>query len=378
MTSIELIEKLSNAKGVSGFEGEVVAIIKDFAQSFATVEIDSMLNVYLYPQGVDVGRSTKPVVVLDAHSDEVGLLVQSVHSNGLIQIVGMGGWNPSSLQAQRFDIRNRDGEYIPAVVSSIPVHLIKKSGGASSADPAIQIHDIRLDVGASSRQEVENDFGILPGSPIVPTATFCRNRVNNTFMGKALDNRLGCAAALLACKELFAEADKLDVLPVGTISSQEELGLRGARVSSQRVCSQKVCPSVAIVLEASPSDELTSPTDVAQGVLGKGTQVRVFDPTMVAHPGFLAFVCRAGDDAGVKYQRAVRSGGGTDAGVLHLQGKGVPTVVVAVPSRYIHSHHAIASMGDFESTVELVVAAVKRMTPSAIDGLHDGTYLTNG
>lgn len=379
MTSIELIEKLSNAKGVSGFEGEVVEIIREYAKNFATVEVDSMLNVYLYPKGTgaNTGASnassapSKPVVMIDAHSDEVGLLVQSVHPNGLIEVVAVGGWNPASLQAQRFHIRNSRGEYIEAVTSSIPAHFLKKTGGAGiSGVPPIR--DIRLDVGASSSQEVEDDFAIKLGSPIVPAATFCRNRVNNTFMGKALDNRLGCAATLLVCETLFAKADSLGVLPVGVISSQEELGLRGVKVSANRVN-----PRVAIVLEASPSDELASSKGTAQGALHKGTQIRSFDPSMVTHPGLLQFVCRVGDDAGVPYQIAVRNGGGTDAGFLQTQGSGVPTVVVAVPTRYIHSHHGIASMGDFESTVSLVVAAIERMTPSTIDALHDGTYLAN-
>lgn len=378
MTNFELIEKLSNAKGVPGFEGEVVAIVREFAEGFATVEVDSMLNVYLYPKGHHPKEHNpketaphqpqapqKPVVTLDAHSDEVGLMVQSIHENGLIEVVAIGGWSPSNLQAQLFHIRTKGGGYVQAVTSSIPPHFLGKGGKGS----ALQIKDIRLDVGASSRQEVEASFGISIGSPIIPATTFYRNKVNNTFMGKALDNRLGCAVVLLSCKALFAKADTLDVLPVGVISTQEELGLRGARISSRRVN-----PRAAIVLEASPSDELTAPSGLAQGVLGKGTQVRAFDPTMLAHPGLVQFICRVGDDAGVKYQLAVRNGGGTNGGVLHLQGAGVPTVVVAVPSRYIHSHNAIASMDDFDATLQLVVATVEQMTSTTLDSLHNGTY----
>ncbi len=366
MTHIQLIEKLSNAKSVSGFEGEVVEIIRNFAKDFATVEIDSMLNVYLYPKGVDMESNTKPVITLDAHSDEIGLLVQSVHTSGLIQVVNLGGWNPASLQAQVFHIRNSDGEYIRAVVSSIPSHFAKQHGGDKP-----QIHTIRLDVGASSRKEVADNFKIVIGAPVVPVAEFHHNTINNTIMGKALDNRLGCAVNLLACKELFAQVDTLEVLPVGVISTQEELGLRGAKVSSSRVN-----PAVAIVLEASPSDEFVASPDVAQGVLGNGAQVRIFDPTMVAHPGLISFVRSIGTSKGIAYQCAVRNGGGTDAGVLHLQGRGVPTVVMAVPARYIHSHNAIASMADFESAVSLSVATVQGLTQGAVASFHNGDYVS--
>lgn len=366
MTNVQLIEKLSNAKSVPGFEGEVVEIIKSFAKDFATVEVDSMLNVYLYPKGVDMGSNTKPVVTLDAHSDEVGLLVQSIHTGGLIQIVNLGGWDPASLQAQVFHIRNDNGEYIRAVVSSIPSHFANQN---TNSKP--QIQTIRLDVGASSRKEVESSFRISIGAPAVPATEFHHNTINNTIMGKALDNRLGCAVTLLACKELFPQVDVLEVLPVGVISTQEELGLRGAKVSSNRIN-----PAVAIVLEASPSDEFVAAPDVAQGVLHKGAQVRLFDPTMIAHPGLVRLVRNIGDNAGIAYQCAVRSGGGTDAGVLHVQGRGVPTVVIAVPARYIHSHNAIASMADFDSAVRLSVATVKGLSEAAVVGFHNGGYLS--
>jgi putative aminopeptidase FrvX len=191
------------------------------------------------------------------------------------------------------------GDYLPAIVGAKPPHFVK----AEDKGKIIDISDMFIDIGAMSKKEACEDYGIEPGAPVVPDTTFSFDARRGLMMGKAFDCRLGCAAVIETLNRVEDMQPKVDV--VGTLSSQEELGLRGAQVAARRVD-----PDVAIIFEGTPADDVFKDEDTAQGVLKKGPQIRHRDNSMVANPRFVAFARQIARNAGIPFQDAVRDSGG--------------------------------------------------------------------
>ncbi len=342
----ELLIKLSSAFGPSGFEDPIYDIIKEELKGF-DVKDDNLRNIYIN----DHNEEFK--IMLDAHSDEVGLIIQSIKENGLMKFLPLGGWIPASLVAQKVKIRNNDGKYITGVISSKPPHFMSEA----ERKAPIAIENMFIDVGATSKKEVVEQFNISIGAPVVP-ATECEyNEINDTFVGKAFDNRVGTFCLVEAMKLL---KDNKHV--VGAIASQEEVGTRGAKVTAA-----KVKPNIAIVLEGTPADDGFKPSDEVQGGLRKGPQLRHFDRVMITNPRFVKFAREIAMKENLTFQDAIRSGGGTNAGPIHLSNEGVPTIVIGVPTRYIHSHYSIVAAEDVENTIKWIVAIVNNLTKEIVD-----------
>ena len=211
--------------------------------------------------------------MLDAHTDECGFMVQNVEDNGLLSIITLGGFHMTSLPAHSVIVRNSKGEKIKGIITSKPVHFLT---AAQKADNSLTIEELKVDVGASSRQEIEEDYGIHVGDPIMPDVTFSYDEKHGICSGKAFDNRLGCVCIIETMKALMKETESLAVDVVGAFASQEEVGMRGATVTAQQVK-----PDLAIVFEGSPADDFYYRTGVAQGCLKKGVQIRHMDNSYV-------------------------------------------------------------------------------------------------
>lgn len=351
MERIELIKKLSNAEGISGFEDNVLKIVKNEISNIYNVEKDSMNNLYI--NNISKENRKKPVVMLEAHSDEVGFMVQNIEANGLLKFIPIGGWSSSQVQAHKVKVLTNDGKYIKGIISSTPVHFLKSDG-------KMELKDMFVDIGVFSYDEAK-EKGIEIGAPVVPDVECEFLSEQNLFLGKAFDDRIGCAIITEVMKVIKNDLDNLDVEVTGVLSSQEEVGLRGAIVSSQ-----KVCPDLAIVLEAPPADDTFRNKFSSQGGLKKGVQIRHIDPTMIANPKFIKFIKDVAKKYNIKYQETVRESGGTNAGKIHLENLGIPTVVLGVPTRYAHSHHGFVSLDDYESTLELVKKLLKELNENII------------
>lgn len=355
MKQMELIEALSNAPGAPGFEDEVVKIVYEYLGDEFTIKEDKMRNLAIYSKKYD---PSLPTMMIDGHSDEVAFMVQAILSNGLIKFIALGGWFSQNVGAHKVKIRNNKGEYITGLVASKPPHFMTPA----EKNQIVELRDMLIDVGVSSYEEVVEQFGIEPGAPIVPHAIFEHNTVNETIIGKAFDNRLGCA---LVCETLKAvEALDLKINVVGAISSQEEIGTRGSKLTVQTIE-----PDVAIVFEGSPADDSHKSSYEAQGVLKKGVQIRHRDNSMIGNPRFIKYARDIAKSEDIKFQDAIRQGGGTDAGKIHLSHKAVPTLVFGVPVRYAHTHFGISAIEDFTSTLDLAVAIIKDLNSDIIEGL---------
>ena len=189
MKQIDRIKKFSDAFGPSGFEDAVIAYAQEEIRDICTCKEDHMRNLYMDLKGNTQGGVN---IMLDAHSDEVGFIVQAVKSNGLLRFLPLGGWDVKNIIANKVLIKNRDGKLIPGIVCSKPVHFMN----ASEQGKALDFADVLIDVGATSAQEVLESYRIGIGAPIVPSVTCTYDEEHQTFMGKAFDNRIGCAAVV--------------------------------------------------------------------------------------------------------------------------------------------------------------------------------------
>ena len=225
----------------------------------------------------------------------------------------------------------------------------------------LDIEDLAVDVGACSKEEVMNVFGIRPGDPIMPDVSFEYNEETGICFGKAFDNRLGCTCIIETMKAL-AEDSELAVDIVGGFAAQEEVGTRGAVVTSQ-----VVKPDLAIVFEGSPADDFYYGKEMQQGRVRGGVQIRCHDRSYVSNPVFINYAHQTADEKGIKYQDTVRRGGGTNAGPISLEGKAVPVLVLGIPSRYVHTHYNFCAMEDIDSAVSMAAEVIRGLDEDKIN-----------
>lgn len=352
MKDIELIEKLSQACGASGFEDEVVEIAREYCKDFANIEEDSMRNLYIYP---NYNKGKRPLVMLDAHSDEVGFMVQAIKPDGTLRFIPIGGWNEKSLPSSKVQIRTSSG-YIGGVIAAMPPHLMTPE----QRNAPLSYNNLTIDVGATSDKEAE-EFGVEVGAPVVPLSPFEYDERHGILHGKAFDDRLGVAAMLITLKRLATENLSVDI--VGVVSSQEEVGERGITAAMYRVK-----PDAAICFEGCPADDTSAPSYMIQDALKRGVMLRHMDATVICTPRFTSFAQNVAKENGIKVQMAVRSGGGNNGAYIISSNGATPVIVAGIPVRYIHTFNCIAAMEDIESNINLGIALCKSLTEEIIKG----------
>lgn len=350
--ALELIGKLSDAKGAPGFEDEVLGVLRGFGGGLGTFAEDCMRNLYLKRAG---NRGSRPVVQLDAHTDEVAFMVQAVRPNGTLQFIPLGGWVVGNIPAHRVRVRNADGEYLPGVVASKPPHFMTE---AEKGRP-LAVADLAIDVGASSYEEAVRDYKIRIGEPVVPDVSFEFLPQKGLLLGKAFDCRLGCAAILETLREL--DSKPLDVDVVCAFASQEEMGMRGATVTADTVK-----PDLAVVFEGCPADDTFTEDYMIQTAIKKGPMLRHIDAGMITNPRFQRFALDLAEKRGIPAQQAVRTGGSTNGAPIHRSNGGVPTIVLGLPVRYAHTHYGISAYCDFENAVRLAAAVLESVDAEII------------
>ncbi len=356
MKELSLIETLSNAFGVSGYEDEVKDIIYKELENYELEIIkDNLGSIIFKSKGME--QDTKKILIT-AHIDEVGFITERITPDGLIKFLPIGGWFEQTLLSQRVIIKNNKGDKLNGMILSIPKHFLTDD----KKHKPLGIADMFIDIGATSRAEVEDDFQITPGCPIVPDSTFTQLS-ENRFMGKALDDRLGVAILIQILKEFSELPHKYDIY--GAFTVQEEVGARGATTVANLIK-----PDIALILEAAPSDDIPGiPSSPLQGVLGNGCQIRLYDPTMLVNPKLAKSIINIAEEENIEYQIAVRRSGGTDGKQIHISNYGVPTIVLGVPSRSIHSHNSIADINDYYSTLKLAINFINQINDDFIESL---------
>lgn len=344
---IKMLKAFSDANSTSGFEGEFVKLFTDTVKDIADVKVDGMLNVYAAKKENQAGR---PIIQLDAHSDAVGFITQAVRPNGMIKFVPLGGWVKYNIPALRVKIRNRDGEYVPGVVATKPPHFMTEE----ERDNVPEVEDMSVDVGSSSREETINDYKIDTGCPIFVDVKCEYNEKTGLFFGKDFDDRFGAAAMADVLDNLNGE--KTDFNVVAALSSQEEVGLRGAYVTAR-----SIKPDLGIVLESCPADDTFTPKWLSQTGLKRGPMLRDMDTSFLPNPKFQQYACELADKNNIPYTRSVRTGGGQDGAAIYYE-NGAPTIVIGIPVRYEHSAYCFSAYQDFKASVDLTCAIIRDLT----------------
>lgn len=350
--SIELIKNLSQANGVSGFEDEVVTVAKEYAADFATIKEDHMRNLYLTTRKED---PAKPTILLDAHMDEVGFIVQAIKPNGTLRFLPLGGWVPNNIPAHRVRVRNSQGHYLSGIIASKPPHFMSEK----ERNQPLSIEDMVIDLGATSAQEVMEKLKIEIGAPVVPEGQFAYDENLEVLTGKAFDCRIGCACLLETLQESASLASDLNI--IATLTSQEEVGERGATVAARNVQ-----PDIAIAFEGCPADDTFEEDYMIQSALKKGPMLRHFDVSMITNPRFQKFALDLAKELGIPVQASVRKGGGTNGAVINLVNRGVPCIVIGIPVRYAHTHYGYSAYEDFVSAKKLALELIKHLNKEII------------
>ena len=272
--ALKMLQELTDAPGASGFEEEVVAVARRWAEPIGRIEEDFLRNLYIHRKE---NTGSKPVLMIDAHSDEVGLIVQAIKPNGTLRFLELGSWNKNALPSSKVLVRNALGEYIPGIIAAKPVHFMSSAekNGANGLDISAMV----IDVGATSYEDAVNNFHIRIGEPVVPATKFAYDEAHGLLYGKGFDCRIGCAVMLEALRRLDGRELPCDVVAV--ISTQEELGPRNSKVTVHRVH-----PDIAVVMEGCPADDTFAESYMIQTALKKGPMFRHMDISAICAPRY--------------------------------------------------------------------------------------------
>jgi endoglucanase len=347
--SKDLLRRLTMAAGPPGDEGEVRAIVRETLRPVGPLVFDRLGSLLCEKEGT----SRSPRVILDAHLDEVAFLVRSLDEDGRLRFLPLGGWWGHVLLAQRVEVVTARGR-VPGVIGAVPPHFLGKSERDKVQDP----ESMYIDLGATSRAEAE-ELGVRVGDSVVPRGEFLEFAPPGILSAKALDDRLGVG---LLCETLLALREEPHPnTVVGVAAVQEEVGSRGAGTACELSR-----PDVALVLEGTPADDLPGFNE-RQGALGHGPQVRLHDPTAISNRRLVRFVEQLAAEKDIPIQLAVRRSGGTDAQAIHVHGRGVPTVVIGVPARYIHTPVSLFRWEDYVASLELLVALAQALDRPTVE-----------
>ena len=351
--SLEFFKKLSEGFGPSGFEYEILKMVKEYGKQFADdIMKDNLGSLIL----VKKGSSEKPRVIIAGHVDEVGFIVTGITKEGYIKFHTLGGWWDQVLLSQRVVIKTRKG-LVHGVVASKPPHLLKEE----ERNKVVKRDNMFIDVGATSKEEVEK-LGVRVGDPIAPWSPFMKSATGKTVMGKAFDDRLGAFVAIEVMKYLKEnEIEHPNTLYIAA-TVQEEVGLRGASTTSY-----VVNPDVALVTEVDIAGDVPgiSPYE-APSSLGKGPSIITYDASMIPNQKLKEFIISVAEETKIPYQLSLVPRGGTDAGRFHLYRTGRPSVVIGIPTRHIHSHVSVTCISDIENAIRLLVEVVKRLDEKVV------------
>ncbi|HIH69075.1 M42 family metallopeptidase [Methermicoccus shengliensis] len=340
----DIVERLSNAHGVSGYEDSVRDIVMELARPYCDdVSVDAMGNV------ICTRGSGAPSVMVAAHIDEIGLMVKHIEDEGFLRFARLGGWFDQTLLNQRVVVHSDKGD-VYGVIGSKPPHVMKEEERKS----VVKAEDMFIDVGAKSAEEVE-EMGIHVGTPITPDRHVVR-LAGNRITGKCFDNRIGVACALYALRLLSEWGVSTRLYLVGTV--QEEVGLKGARTSAYQIE-----PDVALAVDtAIPGDHPGITKKEAPVEIGKGPIIMLVDASgrgLIAHPKVVRWLRECAKRHDIPVQLDVSEGGTTDATAIHLTKGGIPTGCIGIPVRYIHSPVEVADLEDAVHASRLLARAIE-------------------
>lgn len=340
-----LLKTLSEAMGPSGFEGEVRDLIRSAIRPLVDQVETDVLGSLICKKGTD---KAGPRVLLDAHMDEVGLMVVDIEESGLLKFRTLGGIDPRVLVSKPVRVGK---EKHSGVIGSKPIHLQDHD----ESQRPLGIDRLYIDIGATDRADAEKH---VSRGDVAVFATEFGPIGENCIKGKALDDRLGCAVLIETLRNTY------DLPLIGAFTVQEELGLLGATAVAHRVR-----PDVAIALETTVCFDVVGAPSHGQGtILGRGPALTVQDSRTIANARFLEFMLAVAEKAQVPVQLRRVKGGSNDFGAIHVAGEGVVGGSISIPGRYLHAPAQIASLDDYENAIRLTDAILQELATGGWTG----------
>ena len=339
----KLLKELTDITGISGREDKVAKYIAGKMKPVSKISYDRLGSVICEKKG----KAKGPRVMIAGHMDEIGFFVKQITSEGFLKFSPVGGWWSHVILGQRVVVESKKGPVVGVVGSKAPHELEPEE-----RRKLMQIKDMFIDVGASHGFDVKKRLGIQPGDAIVPWAPFAVMNNPKLYMAKAWDDRIGCAIFMETMKRLTKSGHPNTVFGVGTV--QEEVGLRGATTSAS-----VVEPDVGFAVEVSIAHDTPGfGTDEPQA-LGNGPAIVVYDGSMIPNRNLVDLAVEVAKKKKIPYHFASLERGGTDSGRIHINKGGVPSLVIGVATRYIHSHIGILHRDDFDNAVKLMTEIAK-------------------
>jgi putative aminopeptidase FrvX len=351
-----LLRDLSNAAGPSGFEEPVRRLMVERMRPYTTSITYDGLGSVIATQG-----TSGPRVMLDAHMDELGGMVRRITGDGFLSMQMLGGWLDQALVDQRWVIITARGP-VKAVTGLRDVHV-------ATADERTRVFSrdsLFLDIGAKTAAEARA-MGVEPGDPVVPDAPFEILNGSQNYLGKAWDDRAGCAVLLEVMRRFKTTAHPNQIFYAAT--TQEEVGLRGAHSAADAIK-----PDVGIAIEGGIAGDMpgTHPEET-QAKLGAGPGIFLYDSSARPNRKMVALTKAAAAEKKIPLQLDLVQGYGDDSAEIQKSSMGVPTVNLVVPVRYTHAHNGIMNRGDFDRMVDLVVAMIQKLDGPTVAKMRDFT-----
>jgi tetrahedral aminopeptidase len=341
----ELLQQLTEAVGVAGAEKQVRLLIRDLIAPYVDEwHVDPMGNL-IARKG---GSGEQPLrVLVDAHMDEVGVMVTAVDSDATLRFEAVGGVSPQALLGKAVQVGPKQ---LHGVIGARPIHLLD----ATQRNRVVKISDMRIDIGARKKEEAERKVSIGDRGTFLTTY----EESGRVAMGKAFDNRAGCAVLV---ELLRGEPYPFDLYAV--FSVQEEVGLRGAQTAAFAVR-----PDIALVLESTPAYDLPNERDDSPNVaLGRGPSLYVMDAAAIQDPRLVSHIMRTAEERQIPYQIRQPGGGGTNTAAIQRAGGAVPAATIATPARYIHAPTSMINLDDFGYVVQLVDATLRTLDAAVLE-----------
>ncbi|WP_058513861.1 M42 family metallopeptidase [Legionella santicrucis] len=347
------LAKLTDLAGASGFEKSVRDVVKQqWQQSMSRVTVDGMGNLI----GLYKDNSKGPNVLLMAHMDEVGYMVESITPDGFLKIIPLGGIPASVIFAQRWTVSTPNGPIL-AYSGMDSTHLIEET--KKNKLPAVNA--VFLDIGAETKEQAETQFNVRPGLQVTPASQFSPLS-ENRYLAKALDDRLGLALIGDVLESLKNQQQPNQLFTAATV--QEEVGLRGASTVFN-----STHPDVTINVEVGIADDYPALIAARKGkiALGKGPTLFVYDRSMIPHQELLSWILDLAKKNNIQVQLESEIGYGQDGSKVQGSGSGVPSINIGVPIRYAHQQAGVFDKRDYDQAVRLISLIVTHLNQNAVD-----------
>jgi len=337
------LEELSNVHGVTGREQEVSKLMISMMKPHVDeIRLDKLENVIAMKKG----KKVSPKVMIAAHMDEIGLMVKTITKQGFLQFAKMGGIDDRILLAQKVIIHTQKGP-LQGIIGSKPPHIQKEE----ERKKIVTYDRLFIDVGAEDRKDA-NKMGVRVGDPVSFDIKYAKLS-DDVVMGKAFDDRVGCAIMIEILKQL--KSTDCTLYAVGTV--QEEVGLRGAATAAFGIN-----PDVGIALDVTVAGDVPGVKEFEASVkMGKGPVLTVADHGLITHPKVMRLLLDTAEENTITYQLETGLPGTTDAAKMSLTRQGVPSGTISVATRYIHSPAGILSLKDAENSAKLTVAVIEKI-----------------